>query len=224
MRTPASQFVDALEEALSGGGRARGPVSVRRAVRVLNLAEVNADPIAKVVLAVSAIEGLAADSPWTAKQERLIRETVDWLKEARGDGEGAQRVVDAVEGLLSGSIGARVRRMLRTNGLGDLVRPWNKLYGRRSRLFHGDTGKDREHSGEHLDESDLHTLEATGDIRKVSLWLGHASIKSAEAYLRMDPVEKLEILAARPPPSIVKGSFPGATDRLLAVLADGRSA
>ena len=158
MRTPASQFVDALEEALSGGGRARGPVSVRRAVRVLNLAEVNADPIAKVVLAVSAIEGLAADSPWTAKQERLIRETVDWLKEARGDGEGAQRVVDAVEGLLSGSIGARVRRMLRTNGLGDLVRPWNKLYGRRSRLFHGDTGKDREHSGEHLDESDLHRL------------------------------------------------------------------
>ena len=59
VRTPASQFVDALEEALSGGGRARGPVSVRRAVRVLNLAEVNADPIAKVVLAVSAIEGLA---------------------------------------------------------------------------------------------------------------------------------------------------------------------
>ena len=70
----------------------------------------------------------------------------------------------------------------------------------------------------------MHTLEATGDIRKVSLWLGHASIQSTEAYLRVDPVEKLEILAANVPPSIVKGSFRGATDRLLAVLADARSA
>ena len=70
----------------------------------------------------------------------------------------------------------------------------------------------------------MHTLQATGDIRKVSLWLGHASIQSTEAYLRVDPVEKLEILAANVPPSIVKGSFIGATDRLLAVLADARSA
>ena len=59
---------------------------------------------------------------------------------------------------------------------------------------------------------------------KVSLWLGHASIKSTEAYLRVDPVEKLEILAARLPPGIVKGSFSDATDRLLVVLADARSA
>ena len=40
----------------------------------------------------------------------------------------------------------------------------------------------------------------------------------------MDPVEKLEILAASVPPSIVKGSFSDAIDRLLAVLADARSA
>ena len=60
----------------------------------------------------------------------------------------------------------------------------------------------------------MHTLEATGDIRKVSFWLAHASIQSTEAYLRVDPVEKLEILAARLPPGIVKGSFSGATDRL----------
>ena len=70
----------------------------------------------------------------------------------------------------------------------------------------------------------MHTLEATGDIRKVSLWLGHSSIRSTEAYLRVDPVEKLEILAARVPPSIVKGTFSDATDRLLAVLEDARTA
>ena len=56
----------------------------------------------------------------------------------------------------------------------------------------------------------LHTLEATGDIRKVSLWLGHASIRSTEIYLRSDPIGKLGILADRLPPSISKGSFPDA--------------
>lgn len=45
----------------------------------------------------------------------------------------------------------------------------------------------------------MHTLAATGDIRKVALWLGHASIQSTETYLRADPEEKLQILAARRP-------------------------
>ena len=35
-------------------------------------------------------------------------------------------------------------------------------------------------------------LQATGDIRKVALWLGHADIRTTEVYLRMDATEKLE--------------------------------
>ena len=69
----------------------------------------------------------------------------------------------------------------------------------------------------------LHTLEATGDIRKVSLWLGHASIRSTEIYLRSDPIGKLGILADRLPPSISKGSFPDVPDRLIAILQDARA-
>ena len=65
----------------------------------------------------------------------------------------------------------------------------------------------------------MHTLEATGDIRKVSLWLGHASLQSTEAYLRVDPVEKLAILAANAPPSITKGKF-RTPDKLLAMLSE----
>ena len=42
-----------------------------------------------------------------------------------------------------------------------------------------------------------HTLEATDDIRKVSLWLGHANIQSTEIYLRSDPIGKFDVLAAR---------------------------
>src|SRR5580700_746823 len=33
----------------------------------------------------------------------------------------------------------------------------------------------------------MSTLQATGDIRKVALWLGHASLQSTEVYLRADP-------------------------------------
>ena len=70
----------------------------------------------------------------------------------------------------------------------------------------------------------MHTLEATGDIRKVSLWLGHQSIQSTEIYLHADPVEKLDILAAGLPPGIRKGSFKDAPDRLMAILQEARSA
>jgi len=34
-------------------------------------------------------------------------------------------------------------------------------------------------------------LQATHDIRKVSLWLGHADIQTTEVYLHADPTEKL---------------------------------
>lgn len=70
----------------------------------------------------------------------------------------------------------------------------------------------------------MHTLEATGDIRKVSMWLGHASMQSTELYLRADPAEKLDVLAAGLPPGIRKGSFVDAPDRLLAILSKARAA
>ena len=69
----------------------------------------------------------------------------------------------------------------------------------------------------------IHTLEATGDIRRVALWLGHSSVQSTEIYLRVDPVRKLEILDAGAAPAIRKGVFTGVSDRLLAMLADARS-
>lgn len=63
----------------------------------------------------------------------------------------------------------------------------------------------------------MHTLRATRDVRKVSLWLGHASVKSTEVYLRADPTEKLEALEAGVAPSLRPGRFK-APDRLLAML------
>lgn len=63
----------------------------------------------------------------------------------------------------------------------------------------------------------MHTLKATHDIRKVSLWLGHSNLKSTEIYLRADPSEKLEVLIATVPPSLQPGKFK-APDKLLAML------
>lgn len=68
----------------------------------------------------------------------------------------------------------------------------------------------------------LHTLEATGDVRKVSLWLGHSSVQTTEMYLRSDPSDKLDTLDQWRPPSLRKGVFTGMQDELLAMLTDVR--
>ena len=67
----------------------------------------------------------------------------------------------------------------------------------------------------------MHTLQATRDVRKVALWLGHASLQSTEAYLRADPTEKLEALSAMDAPSLKPGRF-RPPDKLLAMLKDTR--
>jgi integrase/recombinase XerD len=63
----------------------------------------------------------------------------------------------------------------------------------------------------------LNTLQATRDLRKVSLWLGHASTQTTDIYLQADPTEKLEALAAMTPPALRPEKF-RPPDRLIAVL------
>jgi len=60
-------------------------------------------------------------------------------------------------------------------------------------------------------------LQATRDIRKVALWLGHADIRTTEVYLRVDPSEKLEAVEAMIPPELRRGQFK-APDALIASL------
>ena len=60
----------------------------------------------------------------------------------------------------------------------------------------------------------MQTLQATKDIRKVALWLGHASTQTTEAYLRMDPSQKLNMMESMVPPSVSKGTF-RVSDRVL---------
>jgi len=60
-------------------------------------------------------------------------------------------------------------------------------------------------------------LQATQDIRKVSLWLGHSNLATTEVYVRADPSQKLEAMEAIVPPHLRKGKFQP-PDRLIALL------
>jgi integrase/recombinase XerD len=63
-------------------------------------------------------------------------------------------------------------------------------------------------------------LQATRDIRKVALWLGHADIRTTEVYLRMDPSEKLEAVEAVLPPALRRGRFKAPDALIASLLAD----
>jgi site-specific recombinase XerD len=66
----------------------------------------------------------------------------------------------------------------------------------------------------------LTVLQATNDLRKVSLWLGHASMQTTEMYTRADPSVKLEVLESIVAPRLRSGRFK-ATDQLIASLQTG---
>lgn len=62
-------------------------------------------------------------------------------------------------------------------------------------------------------------LQATKDIRKVALWLGHASVTTTEVYTRINPNEKLEVIARLTPEPLRRGRY-RPPDRLLALLKE----
>lgn len=68
----------------------------------------------------------------------------------------------------------------------------------------------------------LNILQATGDIRKVSLWLGHAQQSTTEIYLQIDPTEKIAALESSVPVRLRPGRFQPA-DRLLASLMPSKT-
>jgi integrase/recombinase XerD len=63
-------------------------------------------------------------------------------------------------------------------------------------------------------------LQSTGDIRKVALWLGHASTQTTEMYLRADTTTLLEAMNVTTPPTLRKGKF-CPSDKLIALLKGG---
>jgi len=65
------------------------------------------------------------------------------------------------------------------------------------------------------------TLQATRDIRKVAVWLGHSSLQSTAICLRTDPTEKLHAIEQALPPELRRGVFQ-VEDKLIARLAGAK--
>jgi integrase/recombinase XerD len=63
--------------------------------------------------------------------------------------------------------------------------------------------------------------QATGDIRKVALWLGHESARTSEVYTRVEPSTVLEGIQDNLPPALRPGKF-RAPDKLLTLLQESR--
>ena len=63
----------------------------------------------------------------------------------------------------------------------------------------------------------LNILQATGDIRKVALWLGHESTQTTEDYLRVDVMQRIEVLDSVRPMQLRPGKF-RPPDKLIASL------
>lgn len=64
----------------------------------------------------------------------------------------------------------------------------------------------------------LNILQATGDIRRVALWLGHESIQTTEDYLRLDVTQRIGVLTSVTPPQLRPGKF-RPPDELIASLS-----
>ena len=131
-------FLRAIEQSKPSGDCPR----IRRAIRVLNLSLINEEPIAKIVLAISAIEALALDEAWTGRQQDLIEWVMEQIRSAYGEEEGSEAVVQALRYMHKGTIRQKVKRLLLKHGLNHLLREWDAVYSRRSQLFHGQRNVD----------------------------------------------------------------------------------
>jgi hypothetical protein len=103
----------------------------------MNAAMLSKEPLARLVLAVSAVELLAQQPKWSSRQKAVIKELVATV-EGRTDltekerVELAKTVRDARLGIAEGC-----RRLLKALDLETLEGSWKAFYGIRSAIFHG---------------------------------------------------------------------------------------
>ena len=147
------RFILAIEEAASNRVVSR---DIEEAVHVLNLALINESNTAKVVLAISAIEAMAAgidDEGWTKSQREMIRQAISWMREKFGYRDDASEVADAIQRVHHYSLRQQARRLLKEHDLLALRDEWEDVYDRRSKLFHGGA----------RDEDDEKVIRLAGD-------------------------------------------------------------
>ena len=113
-------------------------------LRLLNLALINSDRHAQVLLAFSAVEAAAQTRPWTNKQHEYMTQLADGIGRRFPDSEEHAEIAEAVRRLHRVSLRQSVIRLLGENDLSHLKKQWDAVYGRRSAVVHGKTQLSRQ--------------------------------------------------------------------------------
>lgn len=111
----------------------------RDIILLMNYALTRTDPVAMIVIAVSAVEMLGQHEKWSAAQVQLIADTADAAeKSSTGTAQERGEVAEAIRrGIQKLSLRQGVLRLLKSLELGHLKRKWDDLYSERSTLVHG---------------------------------------------------------------------------------------
>ena len=110
-------------------------------IQLLNLALINPDSLAKIVLANSAVDSVISDSSWSDKQSKLIKSVAKCMRDDADDDEDIIEVAESIEHMYRGSLRQGVKHLLSENGLYDLLwKDWDDMYSRRSKLIHHGKG------------------------------------------------------------------------------------
>jgi hypothetical protein len=137
VRADPAKFEGALTE-LAAGQRVELSAAAQ-GVRLLNLALINPQPLAQVVLALSAVEALGQDETWTDAQTTLLAQLAAQVEAntARGDAERMEVATALRRAMHRVGLRQGVMRVLKRLGLQDRRKEWGRVYDLRSDLFHG---------------------------------------------------------------------------------------
>lgn len=138
-------------------------------LRLLNLAIMDNQPLARLVLALSAVEALAEGEKWTQSQADFIKILANDVEEGSGGDSEKLEIADAIrKSLFRLSIRQGVKRFLARIDRQDLLKDWDRLYGARSGIFHGTLV---------LPEPEIHQLanETVTLCGKIMLALAHTN-------------------------------------------------
>jgi hypothetical protein len=123
------------------------PVTPRlqQAVILLNAALINPEPLAQVVLAISAVEMMGQDEEWSPAQKQLLEKLADAARKSdlTTATEGNEVAAAIQRGMHRIGLRQGVLRVLTRIGMQELKKEWDDIYARRSAIVHALDSVDR---------------------------------------------------------------------------------
>lgn len=111
----------------------------RDIVLLLNFALMRPEPVAQIIFSISAVEMLGQEEQWSDTQKTMLKQLAGSVQGMTFGSELERgEVVDAIQRAVHRiSLRQGVFRLLNRLNLSHLRKPWDAIYGERSRLVHG---------------------------------------------------------------------------------------